>query len=134
MGLLDKAKALQEVESKRTILEEKKKTLEHKKDVLKTDIVEKKTVQESQEEIKQRSYAAGAVIETDFDVLYRLVLDKNKVKISEIAKLFKIDKKKAEEWVQILDEHNLVRIYYPAMGEPEIRKITEHEKETKEQV
>lgn len=115
MGLLDKAKALKQVEGKREAV--KKPATEEKKP-------EKKTEQE----IKQKVYTAGKVIETDFDVLYNLVMGKNKVKISEIAKMFKIDKKKAEEWIQILDEHDLIDIHYPAMGEPEIRKITKNEK------
>jgi hypothetical protein len=66
------------------------------------------------------AYIASKVIETDFDVLYKLVLSKEKVKLSEIIKLFKISKEKAEQWIQILDERGLVKIHYPAMGEPEV--------------
>jgi hypothetical protein len=70
--------------------------------------------------ILKTSYAAGKVIETDFDILYKLVLSKEKVKLSEITKLFSISKEKAEQWIQILDERGLVKIHYPAMGEPEV--------------
>jgi len=120
MGLLDKAKALKEAEKKKDISSAKKGNL---RDVPS----EQKSKQELPEE-KKTTYVTGRVIETDFDILYKLVLEKKKVKISEIAAMFKIDKKKAEEWIQILDEHNLARIYYPAMGEPEIRRIDENEK------
>ena len=116
MGLLEKAKSLKETEKKEAL--EKKPATE-----------EKKPEKEKQKpEIKQQIYSTGKVIETDFDVLYKLVLQKSKMKISEVAKTFKIDKKKAEEWVTILDEHDLIKIHYPAMGEPEIRKIPKNEK------
>ncbi len=109
---------IQKIEGKKVVLKEKKETIQ------KTTSDEKKP----EKEVKQKVYAAGKVIETDFDSLYNLVLEKNKVKISEVAKMFKIDKKKAEEWVQILDEHGLVQIHYPPMGEPEIRKLVQNEK------
>jgi len=130
MGLLDKAKALKQIEEKKEILKEKEDTLEKKREAFTKKTTEEKQIEKGkpEKETKQKAYTAGKVIETDFDVLYKLVLEKNKVKISEVAKMFKIDKKKAEEWVQILDERDLVRIHYPAMGEPEIRKITKNEK------
>lgn len=105
MGLLDKAKALK-IEKQELKVQTAEKIVEQPKSV----------------------YAAGKVIETDFDVLYKLILNKERVKLSEVTKLFKIKKDKAEQWAQILDERGLVKIHYPAMGEPEIRKIINNEK------
>jgi hypothetical protein len=113
MGLLDKAKALKQKES-------------NKKQAVKSATSQKS--QEKQPDI-HKVYSAGAVIETDFDILYNLIQSKGKLKISEVTKMFNIDRKKAEEWVQILEEHSLVKIYYPAMGEPEVRRINLNEKD-----
>jgi hypothetical protein len=105
MGLLDKAKAL------------KQKEITQKQDV----------IPEEQADI-HKVYNAGTVIETDFDILYNLVQSKGMLKLSEVTRMFNITRKKAEDWVQILEEHNLIKIYYPAMGEPELRRINPNEK------
>lgn len=60
--------------------------------------------------------------ETDLDRLYRLVNEKGKLRISDIAICFKISKEKAEEWGKILESHNLIVIKYSATGEPELCK------------
>jgi ribosomal protein S25 len=102
MGLLDKAKAIKAPGA------EKKKGLLDKAQQEKT--------------LPQKIYTAGKVIETDFDALYNMILARRRVTISDIAGMFRIDKKMAEDWMQILEDHDLAKIHYPAMGEPEIRK------------
>lgn len=64
--------------------------------------------------------------ETDIDALYKIIEKTGRIKLSAISDYFGIDKKKAEEWATILNEHGLAEIHYPAIGEPELRrKITE---------
>jgi quinol-cytochrome oxidoreductase complex cytochrome b subunit len=65
--------------------------------------------------------------ETYFDTLYRIIEKKGKVKLSVLATYFGIAKKRVEEWATILEEHEMLTIYYPLIGDPEIRKV-----ETKE--
>ena len=64
----------------------------------------------------------GGDIETDFDKLVDLVNKAGVVKLSTVAKLFKINIKRAEEWAKILDEHSLLKLHYPAFGKPELKK------------
>lgn len=61
--------------------------------------------------------------ETYFDALYKIVEKKGRVKLSVVAKYFGVDRKKVEEWASILEEHNLLKMHYPAVGEPELIKI-----------
>jgi len=68
-------------------------------------------------EDKQKDY-----IETDLDKLVNFVNQVEVIKLSTAAKLFNISLKKAEEWAKILDGHDLVRLHYPGIGEPELRK------------
>lgn len=65
--------------------------------------------------IKESTY------ETDIDKLYRIAKKFNAIKISEAVAVFNISKEKAEEWGKILEEHDLLTVHYPAIGEPEIR-------------
>ena len=57
-------------------------------------------------------------METDVDKLYELARDRGIIKINEAAKLLKIDIDQIEEWGRILEEHKLVRLRYPPVGEP----------------
>ncbi|MDO8556019.1 MAG: hypothetical protein Q7R96_02485 [Nanoarchaeota archaeon] len=59
--------------------------------------------------------------ETDLDKVYRLVEEKKSVKLNDICAQFHITKKQAEEWAAILEKHGLVEMYYPMLGDPEIR-------------
>ncbi|MBU0894695.1 MAG: hypothetical protein KKF48_00330 [Nanoarchaeota archaeon] len=67
--------------------------------------------------------------ETDLDILYELLKDKKNLSINSIGKVFDITKEKALEWSKILENHELVRIEYPAFNPPEVRI---NEKGTKE--
>ena len=68
-------------------------------------------------EDKQKDY-----IETDLDKLVNFVNQVEAIKLSTVTKLFNISLKKAEEWAKILDSHNIARLHYPGIGEPELRK------------
>ena len=57
---------------------------------------------------------------TDLDTLYDLLKERKNLKISIIAKTFKINDEKALEWCKILENYNLATIEYPAFAEPEV--------------
>ena len=59
--------------------------------------------------------------ETDLDRLYDTIKKRGAVKLSEVYGGFKINKKQAEEWANILEKYGLIEIYYPVLGEPELR-------------
>ena len=55
---------------------------------------------------------------TDLDTLYKLLKEKNKLRISTIRKIFKIDKDLAMEWGKTLEEGGLAVIDYPRFSGP----------------
>lgn len=57
---------------------------------------------------------------TDLDVLYDLLKEKGKLKLSSITSIFKIPESKAIEWTKILESGNLAEMNYPRIGEPEL--------------
>ncbi len=93
---------------------------------IKSDII-KKPEQEKPEDIKNIKeekplILSTGVTETAFDKLVDYVNEKETVKISQIAKIFKISAKEAEDWGKILQNHNLLHVHYPTFGEPELKK------------
>ncbi len=58
--------------------------------------------------------------ETDFDRLYRLVSEKQKLTITEVAQGFNVSRKEAEEWGKILKEQGLIELHYPTVGDLEL--------------
>ena len=38
-----------------------------------------------------------------------------------MSKTFNISKKQVEDWARILEERGLIKIYYPLIGDPELR-------------
>jgi predicted transcriptional regulator len=60
--------------------------------------------------------------ETDIDIFYKLVEQHGPITISAIAKHFKMSKKKIEEWADILEEEEMIRIHYPPVGDAELTK------------
>ena len=83
----------------------------------------KEKIEDSQEEV--RSYQLKpirGVSQTQFDELVNLVNKTGIVKVSEVAKKFGITKQLAEEWGKILEDHKLVTLHYPTLGELELRK------------
>ena len=59
--------------------------------------------------------------ETDFDKLYNYVKDNGTIKLKDIAKMFNLTEKQAEEWAQILSHEDLLKLHYPPFGEPELQ-------------
>ncbi|MCX6817928.1 MAG: hypothetical protein NTU57_03645 [Candidatus Aenigmarchaeota archaeon] len=94
---------------------------------------------EKQDTVKKKKGEIKDHLETDVDKLYELTRDKGIIKINEAAKLLKIDIDQIEEWGRILEEHKLVRLRYPPVGEPVLilKKFmtdTEKIKEIKEKI
>lgn len=58
---------------------------------------------------------------TDLDKLYNVLQDKNQLRISTIAKAFKVNRETAMEWCKILESGNLANIDYPGVGEPIVK-------------
>lgn len=63
---------------------------------------------------------------TDLDKVCTLVKERKRVRVSVLAKLFNVSRDIIFEWGTILESGNLIRIEYPALGEPEFVDI-EHE-------
>ena len=67
--------------------------------------------------------------ETYFDLLLEILNKRGLMTISEVARTFKITKQRAEEWANILSDHNLIILYYPPIGEPMLKKVTQKPEE-----
>jgi len=84
--------------------------------------VEDKKVSEFKEIIKSGKGASfGVAYQTDIDKLLDLVNKKGKVSLGEVVKTFGVTKVEAENWGKILKDQELVTIYYPTVGDPELR-------------
>ena len=59
-------------------------------------------------------------IETDIDRLYSLILDHSPLKLSRAAEMLGKKRDLVEDWARVLDAANLVKLRYPAVGEPEL--------------
>jgi len=81
-----------------------------------------KFLEEENKEKYNVSKKDAVVHETEFDRLYNLIQEKGKVNLKDVMDLFKIDKKLAEKWAVILKKSGLIDIYYPTMGDIELRK------------
>jgi hypothetical protein len=84
---------------------------------------DKKTRAEENDEIgkkepKKKPEEEDNFLETDVDKLYQIVKNENFIKISDAAKRFNLPKEKIEEWGNILESHELIKMHYPAFGEP----------------
>lgn len=68
----------------------------------------------------------GMKVKTTIDKLYEWILDNGEVKIDDhLSTKLGVSKTQIEEWCMILEEHNLVELHYPAIGDPEARKMHE---------
>ena len=92
-----------------------KKTLKRKK------IVYQAEEEENVKEIKSTLASYAGRYETDLDKLYAILKDRKTIKVNEVASAFGISKQEAEEWGKIMKEQDLAEIYYPAVGDMEIR-------------
>jgi hypothetical protein len=72
------------------------------------------------------SVSEAGKVETSIDRLYKLVEKYKRLRIdNELSEKLGVSRAQIESWAMILEEHNLVELHYPAIGEPEIRKIGE---------
>jgi len=69
---------------------------------------------------------------TDLDAFYNLIKEKRFLSVQSLSKIFGITKEKALEWAKILENHDLVKIEYPAFSSPEVKISEEDEEQTKE--
>ena len=60
------------------------------------------------------------LIETSVDKLVHLVKREGKVTLSRAAQILDVDEQQLEEWVRVLEEHGILELQYPALGEPEL--------------
>jgi len=65
-------------------------------------------------------------IETAIDRLYQMVQRYKRIRIDDdLARRLGVSRAQIENWALILEEHKLVELRYPAIGEPEIRALEE---------
>lgn len=57
---------------------------------------------------------------TDLDKLYELLKEKKRLRLSNVAKAFNVDKKVIENWAGALQAGKFITIEYPRFGEPEL--------------
>ena len=57
-------------------------------------------------------------IKTDVDKLYELVRERGIIKMNVASKKLGIEEDQIEEWGRILEDHNLIKLHYPPVGEP----------------
>lgn len=63
----------------------------------------------------------GRQVTTSIDELYKIIKEKKELRITEeLAKKLRVPKTQIEEWAMILEEHELLEIKYPTIGEPVI--------------
>lgn len=61
-------------------------------------------------------------VQTTIDKLYSLVKKYQRLKIDDkLAHTLGVSRAQIEEWAVILEEHDLIELHYPTIGEPEIR-------------
>ena len=88
---------------------------------------EKKTINVKNEKsvldkIKKQVVAKASKYETDIDKLYKLINEIGSITITEVAEGFGISKEQAEEWGKMLENHGLIELNYPTIGEMQLCK------------
>ena len=88
-------------------------------------IIIKKPKKEKKQEKKQKTLKKPELVKTrymtDFDRFYNYIIEKDKVTITKMSKVFKMPKPQVEEWARILEERKLIKINYPLFGEPVLK-------------
>jgi len=98
------------LEELRRIKEEREKKIAERLAKVKRREPPKKTIKE------------GEKVKTPIDRLYSLVKKYKRIKIDDrLAHTLGVNKIQIEEWAVILEEHDLIELHYPTIGEPEIR-------------
>lgn len=60
------------------------------------------------------------LIATSVDRLILIVKKRKEISLSDAAKYLGVSEDQVEEWVRILEEHNYLKLKYPAIGKPKI--------------
>jgi len=60
-------------------------------------------------------------IGTNIDLVYYAVIEKKSLSLKRLASIFKVSYNKIEEWASVLDKQGLLELYYPVVGDPELR-------------
>ncbi len=105
-------------------LEELRRIKEEREKKIADRLARVKTVKEPKKTIKE-----GKKLRTTIDRLYSLVKKYKRIRIDDrLAGTLGVTKTQIEEWSVILEEHGLLELHYPTIGEPEIRIKDEREK------
>ncbi len=75
-----------------------------------------KIIIEIKHELAKKGY------KTEFDSLLDFLNKYGKLTLTQISFGFGVDQSKAESWCKILSDANLAELYYPAIGDTELRK------------
>lgn len=62
-------------------------------------------------------------IVTDFDRIISKVEERNEISLSALGKELGLDKKRVESVIGVLEDKKLIKLHYPAIGEPIISKV-----------
>jgi|GEM_PF-813557 len=117
-----KAPPVQENAPEQPSMDRKAERLQKLKDARLQKIGDRISIEKGGE--KTKTIATGVKVKTTIDKLYEMILDKGVVRLNDgLAKKLGVSKTQVEEWAMILEEHNLVELHYPALGEPELRKM-----------
>ncbi|MBI2673409.1 hypothetical protein HYX19_04055 [Candidatus Woesearchaeota archaeon] len=88
----------------------------YKKSRVEEKIQNDKIIIEIKHELAKKGY------KTEFDNLLDFLNKYGKLTLTQISFGFGVDQAKAESWCKILSDANLAELYYPAIGETELRK------------
>ncbi|RLI92736.1 MAG: hypothetical protein DRO95_01555 [Candidatus Altiarchaeales archaeon] len=99
--------------------------MERLEELKRRHMLAKKKIMAQREHISIRE---GEKIQTPIDRFFSLVKKYKRIRIDDnLAKKLGVSKTQIEEWAMILEEHKLVELHYPAIGEPEIRIVEGNE-------
>lgn len=62
-------------------------------------------------------------LETDVDRFLKIIEEKGSITIENVAKLLNVPEERVEEWGKIFEEHKLVKLEYPPLGKPVLKKM-----------
>jgi len=84
-------------------------------------------------EKKQSGDISSRVIETELDAIHRFVTRTGNVSMAELVSSLKIPEKRVEFWASILEKEGLIKLDYPAIGQPRLKKLHHEGMEKKPQ-
>ncbi len=116
---MEKSSHPAELKRKRDLLERWAK----KKGMIDREIAERISKLFAEEKPPEKKVRHEGKVKTSIDNLYDEVQKNKSMKLNEaLARKFRVSKTQLESWAIILEEHDLVELHYPTIGEPEIRR------------